>query len=181
MTDDNNNNNNYYQPTEPYQNNQNQEQNQNSYQGQYQNQNPYQGQYQNQNPYQGQYQNQNPYQGQYQNQNPYQGQYQNPYQNQPMPPQEQKASVGLAILSFIIPLAGLIIFLSYKDKRPKTAKTSGICALVGFILGIIFSVISNVIVASNITKGVMDDDSYYSDYGDEYDYDLNEFEEHYEF
>ncbi|MCD7873296.1 MAG: DUF5067 domain-containing protein [Clostridiales bacterium] len=43
----------------------------------------------------------------------------------------------MAILSFIIPLAGLIIFLVDKDKKPKTAKASGICALVSFLINII--------------------------------------------
>lgn len=72
-----------------------------------------------------------------------QEQYQNPNYNYqyPMPPVEQKANVGLAILSFLIPIAGLIIFLVEKDKKPKTAKASGICALVSFILYIIFYVV----------------------------------------
>lgn len=68
--------------------------------------------------------------------------YQQPYYNQPV--QEEKASVGLAILSFIIPIAGLIIYLTKKDSRPKTAKVSGICALVSFLLNIVLSVIITV-------------------------------------
>lgn len=84
---------------------------------------------------QGGYQQPNYQQPNYQqyNQAPNQ-QFYPPYQ----PPQEQKASVGLAILSFIIPIVGLILFITMKDKRPKTAKASGICALVSFILGIVF-------------------------------------------
>lgn len=57
------------------------------------------------------------------------------------PVKEEKANVGFAILSFFIPLAGLIIFLVKKDNEPKTAKVSGICALVSFVLGIILSVV----------------------------------------
>ena len=37
------------------------------------------------------------------------------------PPKEEKASVGLAILSYLIPLIGLILFLTKKDNKPKTA------------------------------------------------------------
>lgn len=75
----------------------------------------------------------------------------------PMAPQEEKASVGLAILSFIIPIAGLIIFLSYRKKRPKTAKVSGICALVSFILGIvIFAISGNSDVATNVPETTSD-------------------------
>lgn len=68
--------------------------------------------------------------------------YQNPDLN--TQPKEEKASVGLAILSFIIPLAGLIIFLTKKDTKPKTAKVSGICALVSFLISIVSSIIMTV-------------------------------------
>ena len=50
---------------------------------------------------------------------------------------EDKANVGLAILSWFIPLAGLIIFIVQKDKSPKTAKVSGICALISFLLNLV--------------------------------------------
>lgn len=63
---------------------------------------------------------------------------------EPQPPVEEKASVGLAILSYIIPLVGLILFLTKKDNRPKTAKACGICALVSFILNIAISIIMSV-------------------------------------
>lgn len=86
------------------------------------------------------------------------------------PPVEQKASVGFAILSFFIPLAGLIIFLTQKSKRPKTAKVSGICALVSFILNIIASIII-VVVSSTAIIGASYDiaesiDDYSSSYSD---------------
>lgn len=89
-----------------------------------------------------------------------------------MPPQEEKANVGLAILSFLIPLAGLIIFLVEKDKKPKTAKTSGICALVSFILYIVFYVVIFVvgIVGSSVAYNTIQDE--YSDYGN-YEFDEN--------
>ena len=74
----------------------------------------------------------------------YQPNEQYPNYQEPQQPKEEKASVGLAILSFLIPLAGLIIFIVNKDKKPKTAKTSGICALVSFLLGIVGSIIMTV-------------------------------------
>ena len=100
---------------------------------------------------------------------PQQNQY---YQmpNAPVQPTEEKASVGLAILSFLIPLAGLIIFLTKKDEKPKTAKVSGICALVSFIINIAFSVIMTVTggllagsLADDAIDDIYDDDSAYSD------------------
>ncbi len=106
--------------------------------------------------------------------------YQQPYGQQtygPMPPQEEKASVGLAILSFIIPLAGLIIFLVKKDSRPKTAKVSGICALVSFIINIVFTIViygvMGTAMLSGVTEDAINDFSYYEEF-DANDYDYND-------
>lgn len=106
--------------------------------------------------------------------------YQQPYGQQtygPMPPQEEKASVGLAILSFIIPLAGLIIFLVKKDSRPKTAKVSGICALVSFIINIVFTIVIYGVMGTAMFRGVTEDAindfSYYEEF-DANDYDYND-------
>lgn len=50
---------------------------------------------------------------------------------------EDKNSVGFNILSFFIPLVGLILFLVWKKDKPIKAKGCGIWALVGFIVNII--------------------------------------------
>ncbi|UKI23997.1 MAG: hypothetical protein L6V88_06855 [Anaerotruncus sp.] len=55
----------------------------------------------------------------------------------PVQPIEQKANVWYVLLSFFVPIAGLIIFLVERESRPKTAKASGICALVSYITRII--------------------------------------------
>ena len=102
---------------------------------------------------------------------------------------EDKANVGLAILSWFIPLAGLIIFIVQKDKSPKTAKVSGICALISFLLNLVvvgitilalvgtYSAISNGIedTANDIINETMDEvedqmnyDSIYSDDYEDY-------------
>lgn len=99
-----------------------------------------------------------------------QGQYeyqQAPYQSpQPQPPVEEKASVGLAILSFLFPIAGLIIFLVEKNKRPKTAKVSGICGLVSFLIALVFYVIMMVsgaaLLGGALGGDALTDDSAYS-------------------
>lgn len=117
-----------------------------------------------------QQQNNQQYNQQYNQQAPNQ-QFYPPYQ----PPQEQKASVGFAILSYIIPLAGLVIYLTQKDKRPKTAKVSGICALVSFILNTLIVIIMYAVMGAALFSAADDytdysygDDSYYSDYYDDY-------------
>lgn len=46
--------------------------------------------------------------------------------------QEQDApSTGLNVLSFLIPLAGLIIYLMDKDRMPQRARAAGKWALIG--------------------------------------------------
>jgi hypothetical protein len=44
------------------------------------------------------------------------------------------SSVGFNILSFFIPLAGLIIYLTSKDATPIKAKAAGKWAIIGFII-----------------------------------------------
>ena len=47
---------------------------------------------------------------------------------------------GWGLLGCCIPIAGLILFLVWKDTKPKTAKAAGIGALVSVILGMIYYV-----------------------------------------
>lgn len=66
--------------------------------------------------------------------------YQNTgYQYQNMNPANlDKNSVGLNILSFFIPIVGLILFLVNLKNSPIKARGIGIWSLVGFIIGLIF-------------------------------------------
>ncbi len=41
------------------------------------------------------------------------------------------------LLGFCIPVVGLVLFLIWKDQKPKTAKAAGVGALVSVILGVI--------------------------------------------
>ncbi|MDE6408549.1 MAG: DUF456 domain-containing protein [Anaeroplasmataceae bacterium] len=50
-----------------------------------------------------------------------------------------RGSIWYAILGFFFPLIGLILFCVWKNDKPKSAKQCGIGALIGFILGILFS------------------------------------------
>lgn len=53
--------------------------------------------------------------------------------------------VVFSILSFLIPLAGLILFLCYENSNPKRAKAAGKWALIGVIAKIALSVISAIL------------------------------------
>ena len=56
-------------------------------------------------------------------------------------------SVGFAILSFFIPLLGLILWLIWKDQYPLKAKSCGKGALIGVIVSVAFFVISMIMSA----------------------------------
>lgn len=49
------------------------------------------------------------------------------------------------LLGFCIPLVGLILFLVWKDSKPKSAKAAGIGALVSVILGVVFYILGAVL------------------------------------
>lgn len=102
-----------------------------------------------QSPYnqQGQSQEIIPYgQGQYQQ--PYgQGQYYQPYGQAPAYLTEEcedndKTRIGLAILSFLFPIVGWILWAVNKEEKPKAARTYSLCAWTAFGLNIIFRLIS---------------------------------------
>lgn len=42
------------------------------------------------------------------------------------------------LLGFCIPLVGLILFLIWKDTKPKTSKAAGVGALASVIFGVVF-------------------------------------------
>ncbi|MFR5422369.1 MAG: hypothetical protein ACLTG4_10830, partial [Oscillospiraceae bacterium] len=59
----------------------------------------------------------------------------------PVNQQEDKTSTGLNILAFLFPLIGLILFLCFQKTTPVRAKAIGKWALIGFIVGIVLSVL----------------------------------------
>ena len=65
-------------------------------------------------------------------------------------PIQDKVNVWLVILSWFIPLAGLIIFFVKKKTSPKTAKASGICALISFLLNLIVVIASFSLVFGSV-------------------------------
>lgn len=53
--------------------------------------------------------------------------------------EEDKPSVGFGILSFFIPLVGLILFITWHKESPKKAKS----CLIGMIIGVVFTFITS--------------------------------------
>ena len=50
-------------------------------------------------------------------------------------------NIGWGVLGCCIPLAGLILFLVWKDQKPKTAKMAGIGALISVAGGVILYIL----------------------------------------
>ncbi|MBU1145526.1 MAG: zinc ribbon domain-containing protein [Firmicutes bacterium] len=51
------------------------------------------------------------------------------------------STIGFGVLGFFIPLAGIILFIIWKDKRPKASKSAGIGAVIGFVGAIIYGIL----------------------------------------
>ena len=60
---------------------------------------------------------------------------------------------GFAILGFLIPIVGLILYLVNKDKSPKKARSAGKGALIGFCFSIV-AVILYVLFAGALLASV---------------------------
>lgn len=63
---------------------------------------------------------------------------------------KKEKTIGYAILGFLFPLVGLIVFFVIRKNKPKSAKASLIGAIISFVLSIIISVILTVL---SIIKG----------------------------
>lgn len=63
-------------------------------------------------------------------------------------PINDSGSFGWAVLGFFIPLAGLILFLVWRQTKPNCAKKAGIGAIVGAAFSIILSIASFALLAS---------------------------------
>lgn len=52
---------------------------------------------------------------------------------------------GWGLLGFCIPLVGLILYLVWKDEKPKTAKAAGLGALISVGVSVVFYLIAGVL------------------------------------
>ena len=78
-----------------------------------------------------------------------------PYCNTPVTQEtiaeiEDNGSLCWGVLSCCIPIVGLVLYIVWKDTKPKSAKKAIIGALIGVILGFVSSFFINVILFSAI-------------------------------
>ncbi len=71
-----------------------------------------------------------------------------PAQNQAQ--EEDSGSFGWALLGFLIPIVGLILYLVWKDSKPKCAKRAGKGALASFIVNVVVWVIYFIAVVAMV-------------------------------
>ena len=63
-------------------------------------------------------------------------------------------SFGWAVLGFFIPLVGLILWLVWKDTKPKSAKMAGIGALVGVGISLLWWLVGMSMLGSMVQYGM---------------------------
>lgn len=97
----------------------------------------------------------------------------------PMPPQEQKANIGFVILSLLFPVVGIVLCITEKKKRPKTAKACGITAAICIALNVIVIILMSILpsVANTDFDELFDneeDSAYHEEFDNNADYDSSE-------
>lgn len=68
---------------------------------------------------------------------------------------EDKGGFLWGLLGCCIPIVGLILFLVWKDTKPKTAKAAGIGALVCVVLAVIYYIVIFVIIGAAGVAGAL--------------------------
>jgi len=61
---------------------------------------------------------------------------------------EDKGGFLWGLLGCCIPIVGLILFLVWKDSKPKTAKAAGIGALVSVVVAVVYYIIVFVVIGA---------------------------------
>ena len=71
---------------------------------------------------------------------------------------KEKANGWLVAVSILVPLVGLILFITMRESQPKTAKVSGICALVSFVLSIVLiPIILGILIFTSASSAIGND------------------------
>jgi len=64
------------------------------------------------------------------------------------PSNDDTGSIGWGILGFLFPLVGLILFLVWKDDKPKSSKVAGKGALISVILSVVLTVLITILTVA---------------------------------
>lgn len=58
---------------------------------------------------------------------------------------QDSSSFGWGVLGFFVPMIGLVLYLLWREERPKRAKSVGVGAIVGTIVSVIGSIVVGVL------------------------------------
>lgn len=86
-------------------------------------------------------------------------------QNEVVPQVDDKGGFGWSVLGFFIPVVGFILYLVWKNEKPKTAKAAGKGALAYLIVYILIFIVAFIL---GVTNGISTVNNDY--YNDEYNY-----------
>ena len=64
-----------------------------------------------------------------------------------------KGGFGWGLLGYCLPIVGLILFLVWKDTKPKTSKAAGIGALVSVILAVVIYIVTFAVGFAGMAMG----------------------------
>ena len=64
-------------------------------------------------------------------------------------------AIGWGLLGCCIPIVGLVLFLVWKDTKPRTAKAAGIGALVAVIIGVVYYILIAILGIGAVGIGMM--------------------------
>lgn len=58
------------------------------------------------------------------------------------PVTNDSGSIGWGLLGFCVPIVGLVLFLVWRNEKPRTAKVAGVGALIAVIISVIWYVLA---------------------------------------
>ena len=77
---------------------------------------------------------------------------------------EDKGGFGWSVLGFFVPVVGLILYLVWKNEKPKTAKAAGKGALTyAIVYGVIIILAFVIGFIGGFTNEIIEDNDYYND------------------
>ena len=66
-------------------------------------------------------------------------------QDKPQQVAEEKNVFLWGVVGFFVPIAGLVLYLMWKDTKPQSAKKAGMGALISVVIGVVLQVLAAVI------------------------------------
>ena len=73
--------------------------------------------------------------------------------------EEENSTLGYAVLGFVMPLVGLVLYLIWLEEKPKASRSAGMGALLSVIFAFIGFILVILIISVLMASGVIEFDS----------------------